>query len=115
MQAAELGGGVGDPLVVGHGVWAEGFDRAELLIVKERAMEAERAGLRGIDEARGIVGAHLEDDAHFEFSERLAIHPAAYVVIAVDRHQQMDPVAAPFGDYIIELQCRVRRAPGIAA
>ena len=33
------------------------------------AMQAEVAGLRGVDEAGGVIAAHLEDDAHGEFAE----------------------------------------------
>ena len=34
-----------------------------MLVVKEGAVEAEVAGFGGVDEAGGVVGAHLENDA----------------------------------------------------
>ena len=62
-----------------------------MLVVEERAVQAEVAGLGRVDEAGGIVRAHLEDDAHFKFAQRLAVHEAVDVVERVDGDDQWMP------------------------
>src|SRR6185503_6781626 len=76
----ELCGYVVEPRAVGQGVWAEGFQGAFVLVVQQCAVQAQRARLRRIDEARGVVRTHLEDDPDFEFRQRLAADEAADVV-----------------------------------
>ena len=73
-------------------------------------MEAERAGLRRINEARGIVRAHLEDDAHFKFTQRLSGHRAVHVVERIHGRDAVDAEAAAFGDEIVELRAGARLA-----
>ena len=77
-------------------------------------MEAEAAGFGRVDEARGIVGAHLEYDAHLKFAQRLAVQPAVDVVQCVHRNNKVDAVARPFGDDIGELRSGIWPRVGVA-
>src|SRR5215471_16334958 len=56
------------PVVAGAGVGAERFQGAFAVVIQQRAMEAKRAGVGGVDERGGVAGAHLEQDAHREFT-----------------------------------------------
>ena len=58
---AEVRQGLVKPVAGGRGVGAEGFQIAFLLVVEQGAVEAEEAGFGAIDQAGGIVGAHLEE------------------------------------------------------
>ena len=92
-----------EPLRIRRGVGAEGFQGAFVLVVEEAAVEAERARFGGVDQAGGVVGAHLEDDAHFKFAERLPAHGAVHVVEGVDAGEEVDAEGAAFGDDVGEL------------
>ena len=52
-----------EPLRIRRGVGAEGFQGAFVFVVEEGAVEAERARFWGVDQAGGVVGAHLCDAA----------------------------------------------------
>ena len=43
-----------------------------MLIVEQSSMKTERTGLGVITQGGGIMGAHLEENAHFEFAQALA-------------------------------------------
>lgn len=88
---------------VGEGEGAEGFEAGLVLAVEEGAVEAEAAGLGGVDEAGGVVGAHLEEDAHAELADGLAAEGAVDVVEGVDAGDEMDADGRAFGDDLIEL------------
>ena len=70
-------------------------------------MKAEGGGLGRVDKARGIVGAHLEDDAHFEFAERLSAHEAIDVIEGVHGDQDVKAVGAAFANEIVELRAGI--------
>jgi hypothetical protein len=54
------GGDFFEPGGVGHGVGAEGFEGAVVLVVEQRAVHAKSGGGRRIDQVGGIIDAHLE-------------------------------------------------------
>ena len=113
VQPAEVPGGVVKPVGGGRGVRAEGLQMAFLLVEKESAVEAEETGFGAIDEAGGIVGAHLEEDAHLEFAEGLAAEEAVDGVIGVARGDDVEAQAGAFADQAVEDRGRVGRGGGI--
>jgi len=102
--APQLCRGLFEPRGVGLGVGAEGFEGAFVLVVEERAVEAEGARFRGVDEAGGVVGTHLEDDAHFKFAQGLPVHRAVHIVERVDADDEVDAEAAALGDDVGQLR-----------
>jgi len=84
------------PVVAGLGVGAEGFGDTLAVEVEQGAVEAEVAGVRGVNEAGGIAGAHLEEDAHFKFAEGLAAEAAVDVVIRVHAGEQVETAGGAF-------------------
>ena len=81
---------------------------------RDCAVQAEVTRFWRVDQAGGIVGAHLEDHAHFEFAQRLAAEEAVHVVERVDRREDVHPVAAAFLDEVIEHGARFRAGVGAA-
>lgn len=102
------------PLGVRQGVGAEGFELAFLFVVEEGAVEAEGAGFGVVDEAGGVVGAHLEEDAQLEFAEGFAAEEAAGVVVAVAGGDDVEAVARAFGEEGVEEDGGVGRGVGVA-
>src|SRR5688500_19231651 len=84
-----------------------------MLVVKQRAMQAEDAGARRIDQTRGIIRAHLEDDAHLEFADHFSAHESADAVECVDRDQNVNAVTASFANQLAELCAGI--CPAISA
>ena len=70
-------------------------------------MQAERAGLRIIDQAGGIVRAHLEQHAHFKFAERFAAEETIHVVVSVARDDHVECRGSAFGDQLLSNAGRV--------
>src|SRR5688572_13549309 len=60
------------PLRCRQRVGSESFQITLLLVVEESAVQAERAGFWIVAEARRIVRAHLEENAHFELAQAFA-------------------------------------------
>ncbi len=89
--------------MIGDGVGAEGFEGAGLVVEKESAVEAEVTGFGGIDEAGGVVGAHLEDHAVGEFAEGFSGHGSVEIIEGIDADEKMDSVATSFGEEFGEL------------
>src|SRR5262245_38301401 len=86
-----------DPNAFGKRVWTKCLQIAFLLVVKQRAMQSQRAGLGIVAKAGRIVGAHLEQDTHFEFAQRLATQKPSGVIIIVHTGDDMDPLAGSVG------------------
>ena len=101
--------------MVGEGVGAEGFEVALLLAVEEGAVEAEVGGFGGVDEAGAVVGAHLEDDAHFKLGEGFAAEATGDVVVAVERGEQVQSEGGAFGDEGVEHGAGFRASVVVAA
>ena len=97
------------PALRRRGAGAEGLQHAALLVVEDRPVQAQRAGVRRINEAAGIVRAHLEDHAHFKFAERLPAHAATHVVERVHRGDEVNAQRAALCDDLVELRAGVRR------
>src|ERR1041384_8139453 len=64
------------PLIARQRIRPESFEVPFLRVVKEGAVQTQRAGFGAINEAGGIVRAHLVEYAHFEFAEGLAAEEA---------------------------------------
>ena len=113
LTCGEIRSDLRDPLGIRQGVGAERFHVAFLFVVVDGAVEAEVAGLGGVDEAGGIVGTHLEEDAHLEFTLRLAVDGAVDVVERVDRGDDVDAVGGTFGDEVVEHRAGIGAGAGI--
>ncbi len=61
------------PITFRGGIGAKCLQLAFLLIEEDGAMESQVAGVGRIDQAGGIVCAHLEDNAHGKFAESFAV------------------------------------------
>ena len=66
-------------------------------------MQSQGAGLRIINQARGIARAHLEQDAHFEFAECFPPEETVHIVICVARGDDVKAQAAALGDKVVQL------------
>ena len=84
----------------GLSIRTEQFEMSLLFIVENRAMHSERARLRIVDEAGGIVRAHLEQDAHFKFAQRFLAQEPVHIVVAVAGRNDMNSQRRPFGDQV---------------
>src|SRR5690348_9867921 len=91
-----------DPIGSGQCVRPEGLERSFLGVKEEGAMQAEHAGLRIVDQAGGIIGAHLEKDSHFELAERLAAQEPIYVVVSVAGSDDMEAETSALTDEVIQ-------------
>src|SRR6267154_438369 len=66
----QLGSHFLQPITTRLRVRPERLQRAFAFVEQHRAVQAERRGVRRVDQARGITRAHLEGHAHFDFAER---------------------------------------------
>src|ERR1051326_6620061 len=97
-EAGEVAGGLGDPVGIGQGVGAEGFEDAGLGVLQQGAVQAQGGGLGGVDEAGGVVGTHLEQDAQFEFAERFSAEETVRVVQSVADADEVKSQVRSFAD-----------------
>src|SRR5438046_9721288 len=81
-----------NPIVTGTRVGAEGFEVSFPIVVKEGAVEAERAGIRRVDQAGGVARAHLEEHTHFEFAQSLSTKESGHVVVGVTGNYEVKAV-----------------------
>jgi len=102
VESGDLFEGEIEPGVVGQGVGAEGFDPAFLAVEEEGAVEAEPVGLGRVNEAGGVVGAHLEEDAEFEFSDGLAAELAEEIGVGVAGEDDVAAEVGALGDDAVE-------------
>ena len=98
----EVLGRVIDPLLRRKRVGTEGFQIAFLRVVKERAMQTERARLWAVDQTGGIVGAHLEKHPHLKFGQRFPAQEAIHIVVCVAGRDHMETKPRPFGNEVVE-------------
>src|SRR5260370_30741750 len=61
-------------------IGAELLQTAFLFVVEISAVRAEPACLRRVDQGAGILGAHLAQNTHSEFAQRLPVESARCVV-----------------------------------
>ncbi len=71
-----------EPLVARNAVRAELLDPVLLLAGEERAVRAELAGVRGVEQVAGVGRAHLEEHPHLELAQDLVGEVAVQVVHA---------------------------------
>ena len=95
--------GIHHPCLVRERVGAEGFERACLSIAKDRAVKAEVGGLRSVDQAGGVIGAHLKENAQLEFTERLAAEKPVRIVGGVAGADDVESKRGSFADDLVEL------------
>ena len=74
-----------------------------LFIVKQGSMEAEVPGFRAVDQAGGIIRAHLEQNSHLKFAQRFFTQISADVIIGVATYQDMNSNTGTFGYYLVQL------------
>src|SRR5438105_8929426 len=77
-------------------------------------MEAERAGLGIVDQAGGIVGAHLKEDAHLKFAKRLAAQKAVHVIESVAGEDDVKSETGSFRQKGVEERGGIRHRIGVA-
>jgi len=68
-----------------------------------RAMKAEVASFRSVDQAGGVVGAHLKENAQLEFTERLAAEKAVRIVEGVAGANRVEAKMRSLADNPVEL------------
>ena len=115
IRLLELAGDFLDPIVAGQGVGTERLDVAFPVVVIERAMQAERGGIRRVNQAGGIAGAHLEQHAHLEFGQRLPAQKPVYVVVGVAGGDDMKSLGRAFADEIQQRGGGIGSVFGVAA
>src|SRR5437879_2856329 len=64
-----------------------------LFVVKQGAMKTQSAGFGIVAEAGRIVGAHLEEHAHFKFAESFAAEEPVHIIKRVEHRNHVDAVA----------------------
>ena len=92
--------GLFDPFITGAGVGAECFQIPFPIIVKERPMHPESAGIRRIDEGGRVASAHLEEDAHLEFTQSFSAQVAADIIVSIAGRDDMKAAAGTFGNKV---------------
>jgi len=100
------------PFVVRPGVRAELLDVAFALVVKDSPVEAERAGIRRVDQASRVALAHLEDKAHLEFAEAFSAQKTGDVVIGVDGSDDMQASRWTVCEEVVKGRGRAGRRAG---
>jgi hypothetical protein len=111
-QAGELLGGVSEPFGVWECVRSERFEGAFLGVMEQCAVQAEGGGFGGIDQAGGVAGAHLEQDAEFEFAECTSSEEPAGIVVGIARCEHMESGGGAFGEDLVELLAGVEGGGG---
>jgi len=102
VEPGQVAEGFVEPLGVWKGVGPEGLDPSFVAVEEEGAVEAEVVGLGRVDEAGGIVGAHLEQDAKFELGEGLAAELAEQVGVGVTGDEEMETEVCALGDQPVQ-------------
>src|SRR5262245_46128486 len=77
-------------------------------------MEPQHAGLGIVDQAGGIICAHLEKYAHFEFANCLPAETASQVVVGIARRDDMETEAGAFAYELVEHRGRLDLRFGVA-
>src|SRR5205809_4146780 len=72
-------------------------------MAKDRAVKAEVGGFRSVNQAGGVVGAHLKENAQLEFAERLAAEKAVHIVGGVAGADDVESKRGSFADDLVEL------------
>jgi hypothetical protein len=92
----------GKPGRAEEAVGAELFHFALIFAVEEGALGTEAGGDGGVHEVAGIVGVHLEEDAHFEFAHRAAVEVTLKVCQIVAPEHDEDADRGAFADELGE-------------
>src|SRR5208282_2805241 len=114
-QSLQVLRGFLDPVVVGQRVGTERFDVSLPVVVIERPMQAERAGVWRVNQARRVAGAHLEKHARLEFGQRLPPQEPVHVVVCVAGGNDMKSTGRAFTDETQQRGGWIDAASGLAA
>ena len=95
-----------EPVGVGQSVGAEGFEDAGLGIVKDGTMESEAGRFRRVNQAGGVAGAHLEQNAELKFAEGLAAEETIGVIERIAGADHMESKLGSFAKNPVELSGR---------
>ncbi len=90
LPAVQLPPDRGQPLVAGNSVGTELLESSLFLAKEERSVGPQFPGRGRVDQGARIVGAHLEEDADLELTQRLAVEGPVQVIEAVAPDDRVD-------------------------